>query len=126
MITGTREFITIVLSSPSADAAAALEVFEWVIRHAATIVGVTAQCDSDNPPTGSAAQIDINNNGSTILSTKLTIDASESDSKTAATAAVLSSSTLAVDDVLTFDIDQVGSTNPGIGYAVTLEIIRSL
>jgi hypothetical protein len=58
---------------------------------------------------GSIFTVDINEGGSSILSTKLTIDNTETTSKTAATAAVISDSALAEDAVMTIDIDQVGS-----------------
>lgn len=57
---------------------------------------------------GSILTIDINENGSTILSTKLTIDNAEKTSTTAATAAVISDSALASDAEITIDIDQIG------------------
>ncbi len=53
--------------------------------------------------------VDINKNGSTILSTKLTIDAGEKTSETASSAAVVSDDDLADDDEITIDIDGVGS-----------------
>lgn len=59
-------------------------------------------------PSGSTLTIDINKNGSSILSTKLTIDNTEKTSKTAATPCVLSSTTFADDDEVTVDIDTVG------------------
>lgn len=62
--------------------------------------------------------VDINKNGVTILSTKLTIDANEKTSQTAATAAVISSSALADDDEITIDIDGAGTG--AIGLKVTL------
>ena len=52
--------------------------------------------------------VDINEGGTTILSTKLTIDATEKTSETAATAAVISDSALADDAEITIDIDGVG------------------
>lgn len=57
---------------------------------------------------GSAFTLDINQNSASILSTKLTIDNAESSSITAATPAVLSTTTLAKGDLLTIDVDQVG------------------
>ena len=56
---------------------------------------------------------DINEGGSTILSTKLTIDASEKTSTTAATAAVISDSALADDAEITIDIDVAGTGAKG-------------
>lgn len=71
-------------------------------------------------PTGSVLTVDINESGTTILSTKLTIDASEKTSTTAATAAVISDSSLADDAEMTIDIDGVGSTIAGAGLKVYL------
>lgn len=71
-------------------------------------------------PTGSTIIIDINEAGSTILSTKLSIDASEKTSITAASAAVISDTSLADDAEMTIDFDQVGSTIAGAGVKVTL------
>lgn len=58
--------------------------------------------------------VDINENGTTILSTKLTIDASEKTSTTAATAAVISDSALADDAEITIDIDVAGTGAAGL------------
>lgn len=72
-------------------------------------------------PTGSTLIVDINEGGSTILSTKLSIDASEKTSTTAASAAVISDTALADDAEITIDIDQVGSTIAGAGLKVLLK-----
>lgn len=56
---------------------------------------------------------DINEGGSSILSTKLTIDASEKTSVTAATAAVISDANLADDAEITIDIDTAGTNATG-------------
>lgn len=58
--------------------------------------------------------VDINESGSTILSTKLTIDANELTSTTAATAAVISDSALADDAEITIDIDVAGTGAKGL------------
>lgn len=58
--------------------------------------------------TGNIFTVDINEGGTTILSTKLTIDNTERTSTTAATAPVISDSALADDAEITIDIDQVG------------------
>lgn len=71
-------------------------------------------------PTGSVLTVDINEGGTSILSTKLTIDAGEKTSVTAATAPVISDSTLADDAEITIDIDTVGSTVAGAGLKVYL------
>jgi hypothetical protein len=57
--------------------------------------------------------VDINEAGTTILSTKLTCDASEKTSTTAATAAVISDTALANDAEITLDIDTAGTGATG-------------
>lgn len=86
--------------------------------YAFTLSAVRASCTT--APTGSTIIIDINEGGTTILSTKLSIDASEKTSTTAASAAVISDSSLADDAEMTIDFDQVGSTIAGAGVKVTL------
>ncbi len=58
--------------------------------------------------------IDVNRNGTSIFSTTLTIDANERTSVTAATAAVLSTTSLADDDEITVDIDTAGTGAKGL------------
>ena len=62
--------------------------------------------------------VDINEGGTTILSTKLTIDASEKTSTTAATAAVISDTALADDAEITIDIDVAGTGAAGLKVAL--------
>lgn len=76
-------------------------------------------------PTGSTIIFDINEAGASILSTKLSIDASEKTSATAASAAVISDSSLAADAEMTIDFDQVGSTVAGAGPKITLIGVRA-
>lgn len=72
-------------------------------------------------PTGSTIIVDINESGSTIMTTnKLSIDASEKTSTTAATAAGITDSALADDAEITIDIDQIGSSVAGAGLKVYL------
>ena len=71
-------------------------------------------------PTGAALVVDINEGGSSILSTKLSIDATEKTSTTATTPPVISDTSLADDAEITIDIDQVGSTIAGTGLKVYL------
>jgi len=85
---------------------------------AATITGVKASVTT--APVGSVLTVDINESGSTILSTKLTVDAGEKTSTTAATAAVISDTSIANDAEITIDIDAVGSSTAGAGLKVTI------
>ena len=68
---------------------------------------------------GSIFTVDINDSGTTILSTKLTIDNTEKTSTTAATAPVISDTALADDAEITIDIDQVGD-GTAKGLKITL------
>jgi hypothetical protein len=58
---------------------------------------------------GSIFTVDINEGGTSILSTKLTIDNTEKTSSTAATPPVISDVNLADDAEMTIDIDQIGN-----------------
>ncbi len=71
-------------------------------------------------PTGSVLTVDINESGTSILSTKITIDAAEKTSATAATAAAISDTALADDAEITIDVDAIGSTVAGAGLKVAL------
>lgn len=56
---------------------------------------------------------DINEGGTSVLSTKLTIDVSEKTSTTAAVAAVISDASIADDAELSFDVDVAGTGAAG-------------
>lgn len=73
---------------------------------------------------GSIFTVDINKNGTSIVSTKLTIDNNENTSVTAATAVVISTASIADDDIISIDVDQAG-TGPK-GLIITLIGTRSL
>ena len=86
------------------------------------IVDVHAEVIS--APAGSTIIIDLYNvtQSGDILSTNLTIDASETGSDTAAAAAVIDTGQddLQTNDVIRVDIDQIGSSTAGSGLLVTL------
>ena len=86
--------------------------------YAFTLTAVRASVTT--APTGSALTVDINEGGVSILSTKITIDATEKTSTTAVTPPVISDSALSDDSEITIDIDTVGSTIAGSGLKVTL------
>lgn len=93
--------------------------------HAMTLTAVRASVGT--APTGSTIIVDINEGGSTIMTTnKLSIDASEKTSTTAATAAGITDASLADDAEITIDIDQVGSSTAGAGLKVWLIGTRTL
>jgi hypothetical protein len=90
---------------------------------AGTITSVVATVDTAG--TTGTATYDINLNGTTIMSaTKLTIDTGEKTSRTAATAAVLTTTAIAIGDVLTFDTDATHTT-PAKGLTFTIYVKES-
>lgn len=110
--------ITVALSDETTDLTTGTAKLTMRMPYAMTLTEVRANVNT--APVGATVTVDINEGGTTILSTKLTIDASEKTSTTAATAAVISDAALADDAEITFDIDQVGSSTAGKGLKVTL------
>lgn len=80
--------------------------------HAMTLTEVRASLSTASS-SGNPA-IDINESGSTILSTTITIDSGEKTSTTAATPPVISDSALADDAEITIDIDTAGTGAKGL------------
>jgi len=77
------------------------------VPYAFTLTSVRASLTTAQT-SGTIFTVDINEGGTSILSTKLTIDNTEKTSTTAATAPVISDSSLADDSEITIDIDQIG------------------
>lgn len=102
---------TIALSDEATAITTGTAKVTWRAPWAFTLTAVRASVNtasSSGTPT-----FDINENGTTVLSTKLTIDASEKTSTTAATPAVISDASIADDAELTFDIDTAGTGAKG-------------
>ena len=93
----------------------------WRMPYAFTLKagesGIRASCNQ--APTGAILTVDVNEAGSTILSTKLTI-AIGSTTSVGGTAPVINDVNLADNALMTIDIDQIGSSNSGTGLKVTL------
>ena len=111
------EVITVAASDMTTPIAAATDVMSFRMGKDMTLTEVRAVLDVAS--TGGLTTIDIHKNGSTILSTKLTLDATEETSTTAATPAVISDTGLLDGDKVTFDIDSVPGT-PGTGLTIQL------
>jgi hypothetical protein len=111
---------SVALSAATGDIATGTDVYSIRMPYAATLTGVKLSIGT--APVGSTVIVDINEAGTTILSTKLSIDASETTSATAATAAVISDAALADDAIISFDIDQVGSSTAGARLLITLSL----
>lgn len=115
---GARWDMTIAVSDETTNLSTGTSKVTFRMPRAVTLTEVRASVNT--APTGSVLTVDINKNGSTILSTKLTIDAGEKTSTTAASPAVISDANLTDDAEMTIDIDGVGSTTPGKGLKVAL------
>lgn len=106
------QFFEFALSDETTAITTGTAKLTWRAPFAFTVVSVRASlatASSSGIPT-----VDINDGGTTILSTKLTIDASEKTSTTAAVPAVISDTAIASDAEVTFDIDVAGTGAMGL------------
>lgn len=87
---------------------------------AITVKAVGCYCDTAG--TTGTFTVDINEAGTSILSTKITVDSTEKSSETAATPPVISDTAIAADAVVTFDIDAI-QTTPAKGLVVWIDYI---
>lgn len=112
-----QETIIIAIGDETTSITTGTAKVTWRNQYAFTVTAVAASlttASSSGLPT-----FDINEAGTTILSTKLTIDANETTSATAATAAVVSDSTLAAGAEMTADIDVAGTGAKGAKLYIT-------
>lgn len=112
----TSEVICIAVSDETTALTTGTAKVTFRMPWAMTLTAVRASVTT--APTGAALAVDINEGGVSILSTVITIDATEKTSTTAATAAVISDTALADDAEITIDIDTVGSSVAGAGLKV--------
>ena len=103
-------------TTPDGDVVAGTDLYRVIVRRAFTVTNVYAFVDVTG--TTDAVTIDINEAGSTIISTKLTIDALENDSSTAAVPAVISDTSIAANGVLNMDVDDQDGGNTAAGLQV--------
>jgi hypothetical protein len=96
---------------------------DYVMPYSGSIYEVGATVDTAGVT--NLTTIDINNNGTTILSTKITIDTGEKTSRTAATPSVISSPNFKLGDIITFDVDAV-QTTAAKGLTMFMVVIRSI
>ena len=87
--------------------------------YAFTLTAVRASLTTAGTTSG-LTTIDIHESGTTILSTKITIDLTETTSTTAATAPVISDASLANDAEMTIDVDAISGGGTEAGLKVTL------
>ena len=112
------EYLTIACSDESTALTAGTAKITFRMPYAMTLTSVRASLKTAQT-SGSIFTVDINESGSSVLSTKLTIDNTEKTSTTAAAGPVISDGNLADDAEITIDIDQVGD-GTAKGLKVTL------
>ena len=118
----TARSLTVACSDETSDLTTGAAKATFRMPQAATITAVRASVTT--APAGDVLTVDINKatGPASLLSTKLTIDAGEKTSTTAATAAILDTNENGVvdDEEITIDIDTIGSSTAGAGLKVTI------
>lgn len=123
---GTPWELTIACGDESTPVAAGTAVVTFRMPCGVTLTEARANVKTAQATNGAGGilTVDINEAGSTILSTKLTIDNTERTSVTADAPAVISDDDLADDAEMTIDVDQVGD-GTAVGLKVTLIGVRA-
>lgn len=119
--TGAVTFLTPIIAACSDETTAltaGTNKIKFRLGQAMTLTAVRGSLTTAQA-SGSTFTVDINSNGSTILSTKITIDNTETTSVTAAVPPVISSSSLPDNAEISVDIDTVGD-GTATGLKVTL------
>jgi hypothetical protein len=106
-IDGKHAVEAIACSDETTAIVAATGVAKFRMQYAMKLTAVRASLST--AAASGTFTVDINESGSSILSTKLTIDATEKTSRTAAAAAVISDSSLADDAEISIDVDDDAS-----------------
>ena len=114
----TLSFI-VSLTAEDGDATVADNLAQIRMPLAFEITGVSAFANT--APTGAALTFDITENSSTILSTLISIDATEKSSIDAGVQPVVDDSTMAADAIIGFNCDQIGSGDAGAGIKIIIK-----
>lgn len=107
-----KEVIMVAVTDETTAITTGTSKISFRMPYAMTLTEVRASLNTASS-SGNPA-IDINESGVSIFSTTLTIDATETTSKTAAVPAVISDASLADDAVITVDIDTAGTGATGL------------
>lgn len=116
--TDTTQSIIVACSDEITPLVAGAAKVTFRMPYAMTLTGIRASLTTAQA-SGSVLTIDVNESGTSILSTKVTIDNSEKTSTTAAISSVISDANLADDAEITVDVDQIGD-GTAAGLKVTL------
>ena len=119
--TGIAEHMILAVSDETTALTTGSAKLTFRAPFAMTLTQIPRSSVSQSSSSGSVT-VDINEAGTSILSTKLSIDATEKTSTTAATASVLSDQNIADDAEITLDIDAAGTGAKGL--KVTLYYVK--
>lgn len=125
--TGTVVPVVLTIAASDEDTAITTGTAKRTFRapYAFTLTGVRASCKT--APTGANIVIDVNETGTTsVLATKITIEATEKTSVSATTQPVVGDPGITDDTDMSIDFDTVGSTVAGSGVKVILYGTRVL
>jgi len=114
----TLSFI-VSLTAEDGDATVADNLAQIRMPFAFQVTGVSAFCNT--APTGAGLIFDITEATSTILSTLITIDATDKTSKDAGVQPVVDDPILALDAIIGFNCDQIGSGDAGAGIKIIIK-----
>lgn len=116
-----KRFMVRLLSSTTAQTTGTTIGGDYRISNRAiTVKAVGAYVDTAG--TTGVCTFNIKEAGTTILSTKITIDSTEKSSETAATPPVISDASIAADAIVTFDIDGI-QTTPANGLTIWVDYV---
>ena len=118
VFTGLPEAIQLAASDETTALTTGTGKVTFRMPFAMTLTAVRASLTTAQA-SGSIFTVDINQSGSSVLGTKLTIDNTEKTSVTAATPATITTSALTDDAEITVDIDQIGN-GTATGLKITL------
>ncbi len=122
-LTGFPKDIGIILT-PAGEAIATGAVdYEWVASEGGTFTDFLLTVKT--APTGAPIDFDVKNNGTSIFTTRITIDATETSSDTATTAFVINTASFSRGDRISFEFVGVGSTVAGADAQITLYYLRA-
>lgn len=110
--------MTVALSDETTALTAGTGLLTFRAPAARTLTGIRASLTTAQA-SGAIMTVDMNVNGVSVLSTKMTIDNTEKTSTTAAAQPVISSADIADDAEISFDIDQIGD-GTARGLKITL------
>lgn len=124
LVSATKVEIGIALSDETSDNTASSTVPKVSFRMPFAMTITSLRCSLTKAATGAILIVDMHEAGTTVMTTnKLSVDASELTSTTAATAHTLTDTALADDALIELFIDQVGTTTDNTGEGVKLWII---